>query len=124
MRQDGRSNRPPSNTRSPGSSAGGFILLCGRNEECSIVGANAVDEATSIDNTNAAFRYQAPSTPLATDGNKSFDVGWQWPLNDLWGDKGKDLGPGKGQGGGRWYAVGRLNYSLQDKKLTDGELGF
>jgi len=75
-------------------------------------------------NLSAAFRFQAPSTPTATDGNKSFDVGWQWPLNDLWGDKGKDLGPGKGQGGGRWYAVGRLNYSLQDKKLTDGVLGF
>ncbi|MEJ1129030.1 LPS-assembly protein LptD [Variovorax sp. CCNWLW225] len=75
-------------------------------------------------NLSAAFRYQAPSTPTATDGNKSIDVGWQWPLNDLWGDKGKDLGPGKGQGGGRWYAVGRLNYSLQDKKLTDGVLGF
>ncbi|MGN8083343.1 LPS-assembly protein LptD [Variovorax sp. 22077] len=75
-------------------------------------------------NLSAAFRYQAPSTPTATDGNKSIDVGWQWPLNDLWGDKGKNLGPGKGQGGGRWYAVGRLNYSLQDKKLTDGVLGF
>jgi LPS-assembly protein len=75
-------------------------------------------------NLSAAFRYQAPSTPTATDGNKSFDVGWQWPINDLWGDKGKNLGPGKGQGGGRWYAVGRLNYSLQDKKLTDGVLGF
>ena len=75
-------------------------------------------------NLSAAFRYQAPTTPTATDGNKSIDVGWQWPLNDLWGDKGKNLGPGKGQGGGRWYAVGRLNYSLQDKKLTDGVLGF
>jgi LPS-assembly protein len=75
-------------------------------------------------NLSAAFRFQAPSTPTATDGDKSFDVGWQWPLNDLWGDKGKDLGPGKGQGGGRWYSVGRLNYSLQDKKLTDGVIGF
>ena len=43
--------------------------------------------------------------------------------DSLWGDKGKNLGPGKGQGGGRWYAVGRLNYDLQDKKLTDGVLG-
>jgi LPS-assembly protein len=75
-------------------------------------------------NLSAAFRYQAPSTPTATDGNKSIDVGWQWPVNDLWGDKGKDLGIGKGQGGGRWYTVGRLNYDLQDKKLTDGVLGF
>jgi LPS-assembly protein len=72
---------------------------------------------------SAAYRYQANSTPTATDANKSIDVNWQWPLNDLWGDKGKDLGPGRGQGGGRWYAVGRLNYSLQDRKLTDGVLG-
>jgi len=57
------------------------------------------------------------------DGNKSIDVGWQWPLNDLWGDKGQDLGPGRGQGGGRWYAVGRLNYSMIDNKLTDGIVG-
>jgi LPS-assembly protein len=75
-------------------------------------------------NLSAAYRYQAPSSPLAADGNKSLDVSWQWPLNDLWGDKGKDLGPGRGQGGGRWYAVGRLNYSLQDSKLTDGVFGF
>ncbi len=73
---------------------------------------------------SAAYRYQANSTPTATDGSKSIDVGWQWPINDLWGDYGKDLGPGRGQGGGRWYAVGRLNYSLQDSKLTDGVLGF
>lgn len=78
----------------------------------------------SYRNISAAYRYQANSTPSATDGNKSIDVSWQWPLNDLWGDKGKDLGPGRGQGGGRWYAVGRLNYSLQDRKLTDGVLGF
>ena len=43
---------------------------------------------------SAAYRYQANSTPTADDGNKSIDVGWQWPLNDLWGDKGQDLGAG------------------------------
>jgi LPS-assembly protein len=74
-------------------------------------------------NISAAYRFQDNTTPTANDGNKSIDVSWQWPLNDLWGDKGKDLGPGRGQGGGRWYAVGRLNYSLQDRKLTDGVLG-
>ncbi|OUM01435.1 LPS-assembly protein LptD [Variovorax sp. JS1663] len=74
-------------------------------------------------NVSAAYRFQDNSTPTANDGNKSIDVSWQWPLNDLWGDKGRDLGLGRGQGGGRWYAVGRLNYSLQDRKLTDGVLG-
>jgi len=72
---------------------------------------------------SAAYLYQAPSTPTAADGDKSVDVTWQWPINDLWGDKGKDLGPGRGQGGGRWYAVGRINYSVQDSKLTDGVVG-
>jgi LPS-assembly protein len=72
---------------------------------------------------NAALRYQADSTPLVQDGSKSIDIGFQWPLNDLWGDKGKNLGPGRGEGGGRWYAVGRMNYSLKDSKLTDGVIG-
>jgi len=55
--------------------------------------------------------------------SKSVDVGWQWPINDLWGDKGKDLGAGSGQGGGRYYSVGRLNYSLSDKKLVETVVG-
>jgi LPS-assembly protein len=51
-------------------------------------------------------------------------VGWQWPINDLWGDKGTDLGPGRGQGPNRWYSVGRLNYSMYDKRLVDTIIGF
>ena len=56
--------------------------------------------------------------------SKYIDFGWQWPLNDLWGDKGKDLGPGRGQGGGRWYSVGRLNYSTMERRLVDAVVGF
>ena len=55
--------------------------------------------------------------------SNSVDLGWQWPINDIWGDKGQDLGAGRGQGGGRYYGVGRLNYSFQDKKLVDGVVG-
>ena len=55
--------------------------------------------------------------------SEQYDIGWQWPINDLWGDKGKDLGPGRGQGPGRWYSVGRLNYSVSDKKLVEVVLG-
>ncbi len=65
---------------------------------------------------NAAYRLQRGTS-------EQVDVGWQWPLNDLWGDKGLDLGAGRGQGGGRWYSVGRLNYSLQDRKLVDTVVG-
>ncbi|MDQ3058962.1 MAG: LPS-assembly protein LptD [Pseudomonadota bacterium] len=65
---------------------------------------------------SAAFRRQR-------NISESIDVGWQWPINDLWGDKGKDLGAGRGQGGGRYYSVGRLNYSTLDRKLVDAVLG-
>ena len=56
-------------------------------------------------------------------GSQQIDIGWQWPLNDLWGDRGQDLGQGQGQGAGRWYTVGRLNYSIPDRSLVDGILG-
>ncbi|MDA7419219.1 LPS-assembly protein LptD [Xenophilus arseniciresistens] len=72
---------------------------------------------------SASYRYQADRISTNGVGNESIDLGWQWPLNDLWGDKGKDLGPGRGQGGGRWYALGRLNYSLRDKLMTDAVVG-
>ena len=65
---------------------------------------------------NTAYRFQR-------DYSEQLDLGWQWPLNDLWGDKGRDMG-GYGQGAGRWYSVGRLNYSLRDQKMVDTILGF
>ena len=69
------------------------------------------------------YRVVSASLRRQRDASSSLDVGWQWPINDLWGDKGKDLGAGNGQGGGRYYSVGRLNYSLQDKKLVDAVVG-
>lgn len=65
----------------------------------------------------AAYRYQR-------DSSEQVDFGWQWPLNDLWGDKGQTLAPGQGQGQGRWYSVGRLNYSVNERKLVNALLGF
>ena len=68
-------------------------------------------------------RVVSASVRRQREVSSSLDVGWQWPINDLWGDKGKDLGAGNGQGGGRYYGVGRLNYSFQDKKLVDAVVG-
>jgi LPS-assembly protein len=65
---------------------------------------------------NAAYRFQR-------DVSEQVDVSWQWPLNDLWGDRGQDLGPGRGQGEDRYYAVGRLNYSMNESRLVDTLLG-
>ncbi len=64
-----------------------------------------------------AYRFQR-------DASEQLDIGWQWPVNDLWGDRGQELGPGRGQGDGRWYSVGRLNFSLVDRKLVDAVVGF
>lgn len=69
---------------------------------------------------SAAYRLQREQP----DQSEQVDIGWQWPLNDLWGDKGENLGPGQGEGPGRWYSVGRLNYSLKDKRVVDMIAGF
>lgn len=66
---------------------------------------------------SASYRYQRGVS-------EQIDVGWQWPVNDLWGDRGQDLGRGRGQGEGRWYSVGRLNYSLDEGKLVNAVAGF
>lgn len=65
---------------------------------------------------NAAYRLQS-------DVSEQIDVSWQWPLNNLWGDRGQELGAGRGQGEGRYYGVGRLNYSLNERRLVDTILG-
>ncbi|GKS86276.1 LPS-assembly protein LptD [Acidovorax sp. SUPP1855] len=72
----------------------------------------------------SAYRVISAAYRLQRGTSEQIDVGWQWPINDLWGDKGQDLGPGRGQGPGRWYTVGRLNYSMQDRKLVDTVVGF
>ena len=67
---------------------------------------------------SAAYRMQKV-TDLITVPDKQLDIGWQWPLNRLWGDERTS----PVQGAGRWYSVGRLNYSLQDRKLVDTIVG-
>jgi LPS-assembly protein len=65
------------------------------------------------------YRVVSAAYRLQNGSSEQLDLGWQWPINDLWGDKGQNLGAGQGQGPGRWYSVGRLNYSLQDRRLVD-----
>lgn len=64
---------------------------------------------------NAAYRYQR-------DLSEQIDMSWQWPVADLWGNRGAKSVAGQGEG--RWYSVGRLNYSLNERKLVDSVLGF
>ena len=65
---------------------------------------------------NAAYRFQR-------DSSEQMDVSWQWPLNALVGEPGQDRGAGRGLGAGRYYSVGRLNYSINEGRLVDTILG-
>ena len=71
---------------------------------------------------SAAYRRESEQQLLVPQ-SEQLDIGWQWPLNGLWGsDKGRYVA-GQGGGEGRWYSVGRLNTSLKDKRLVDGIVG-
>lgn len=63
---------------------------------------------------NAAYRLQR-----SPEESQQVDFGWQWPLADLWGPAPADRGPGQGLGAGQWYSVGRLNYSVTDRRVVD-----
>ncbi len=69
------------------------------------------------------YRVISAAYRLQRESSEQLDIGWQWPINDLWGDRGEDLGAGRGQGEGRWYSVGRINFSLREGKLVDSVIG-
>jgi hypothetical protein len=54
---------------------------------------------------SAAYRLQRGLS-------EQIDLGWQWPIGNPSGAE------------GRWYSVGRLNFSLQDRRLVDAVVGF
>ncbi|MDD5479004.1 MAG: LPS-assembly protein LptD [Rhodoferax sp.] len=64
---------------------------------------------------NMAYRFQRNSS-------EQIDLGWQWPLHSLMG--GASPAAGTDPVPGRWYSVGRLNYSMNERKLVDSVLGF
>lgn len=73
---------------------------------------------------NAAYRLNKASTIPS----ELVDLGWQWPLSDLrWNHRQDDSAvkmTGQGLGADRWYSVGRMNYSLQDRRPVDTLIGF
>lgn len=74
---------------------------------------------------SAAYRLQRAGGLLPA--SEQIDLGWQWPLDEVFG--GSDRGDGadtRGQGLGpnRWYSVGRVNYSMPDSKVVDLVAGF
>lgn len=55
--------------------------------------------------------------------SEQIDVGWQWPLSDLFSRPDPVPGSGTGEVQGRWYSVGRLNVALRDRRLVDAIVG-
>jgi LPS-assembly protein len=62
------------------------------------------------------LRTLSASYRLVRSGSEQLDVGWQWPV---W----RRLASPNGCGGGELFSVGRLNYSLRDRRTTDSLLG-
>ncbi len=69
------------------------------------------------------YRVLSAAYRLQRGVSEQLDVGWQWPLNAPWGARDENLRPGQGLGEGRWYSVGRMNYSMKDRKLIDSVIG-
>ncbi len=65
---------------------------------------------------SAAYRIQKGVS-------EQLDLGWQWPLSGIWGRTPEPV-QGRALGPGQWYGVGRLNYSMPDRKLIDVIAGF
>ena len=68
------------------------------------------------------FRTVGATYRLARGLSEQLELGWQWPIYGAAPGTGK-LASGGGACSGAWYSVGRLNYSMKDRRLTDSILG-
>jgi LPS-assembly protein len=71
---------------------------------------------------NAALRTENDESSKVV--SQQLDLGWQWPLHDLWGGADDPNAAGRGLGEGRWYSVARMNYNLVDKRAVESVIGF
>jgi len=67
---------------------------------------------------SANYRY-------SRENSEQVDLGWQWPL---YGNTPPLTADGRTRHdascGGAWYSVGKLSYSVRDRRLSNGLLGF
>ena len=71
---------------------------------------------------SASFRNQTDATGVPL--SRFLNVGWQWPINDLWNMKDDDIGEGRGLGEGRWYSVARMNMDTLNNQMVESVMGF
>ena len=70
------------------------------------------------------FRTVSTTYRLARGLSEQLEVGWQWPVYGNAPGSGKSSASASaGSCSGAWYTVGRFNYSLKDRRLTDSILG-
>jgi len=69
------------------------------------------------------YRVISAAYRLQRQLSEQLDIGWQWPLDDLFAF-GNRAARDPSRPGSRWYTVGRLNYSLRDNRLVDTIVGF
>jgi LPS-assembly protein len=74
--------------------------------------------------TPSKYRVLSAAYRLQRGSSEQYDIGWQWPLNDLWSTPVRNGVPGQALGAGQWYSVGRINYSVPDRKVVDLVAGF
>ncbi|MDD2729864.1 LPS assembly protein LptD [Malikia sp.] len=72
---------------------------------------------------NAGYRVKQQSQQSASDASRQLDLGWQWPLQALFGTTPAGVA-GRGLGPQQWYSVGRINYSLPESRIVDLLAGF
>jgi LPS-assembly protein len=60
---------------------------------------------------------------LARGLSEQVELGWQWPIWGAGPDGKRAATKSSNSCQGAWYAVGRLNYSLLDRRVTDSVLG-
>lgn len=65
------------------------------------------------------FRTLSVGYRLARGLSEQVELGWQWPI---YAGKARPVGASGGCGG-KLYAVGRLNYSVKDSRMTDSLAG-
>jgi len=81
------------------------------------------------------FRTISTTYRLTRGLAEQVELGWQWPIygptpdesraaNDSGRSAGRGSGATGGSCGGSWYAVGRINYSTFEKRMTDSLVGF
>lgn len=71
---------------------------------------------------NAALRTENDES--ANVVSQQLDIGWQWPLHDLWRGTDDPNAAGRGLGEGRWYSVARINYDMVDRRAVEAVVGF